>query len=79
MGCRVYNKGVIMSNNMSLSDKYKREVKRNANLTKRHAELLKKLADKDRLIVQQDKVMREARVELVKLKQKLSEINVDKN
>ncbi len=52
----------MSNNNMSLSDKYKREVKRNANLTKRHAELLKKLADKDRLIVQQDKVLGEGKL-----------------
>ena len=60
-----------MNNNMSLSDKYKRETERNANLTKRMAELLKKLGDKDRLIVQQDKVIGEARVELIELKKKL--------
>ncbi len=67
-----------MNNNMSLSDKYKREAKRNANLTKRHAELLKRLADKDRLIVQQDKVLGEARVELMELKQKLSGTTVER-
>ncbi len=66
-------------NNMSLSDKYKREVKRNANLTKRLAELMKKLGDKDRLIVQQDKVLGEGQLKILELKQKLSEINVDKN
>ena len=64
-----------MSNNMSLSDKLKREAKRNANLMKRLVELLKKLADKDRLIVQLDKVISEARVELFKLKQKISELS----
>ena len=57
-----------MGNNMSLSDKYKREVKRNANLTKRYAELLKRLADKDRLIVQQDKVLGEAKLKIIELK-----------
>ena len=64
-----------MSNNMSLSDKYKREVKRNANLTKRLTELIRILADKDRLIVQQDKVIGEARVELIGLKQIISKIS----
>ena len=64
-----------MNNNMSLSDKYKREVERNANLTKRLAELMIKLADKGRLIAQQDKVISEARVELFKLKQKISELS----
>ncbi len=54
--------------NDSLSDKYKKEVKRNADLTKRMAGLLKKLGDKDRLIGQLDKVLSEARVELVELK-----------
>ena len=54
--------------NDSLSDKYKKEVKRNANLTKRMAELLKKLGDKDRLIVQLDRVLGQARVELMELK-----------
>ena len=68
-----------MNNNMSLSDKYKRETERNANLTKRLAELMKKLTDKGRLIAQQDKVIGEARVELFKLKQKLSEKMIDKN
>ena len=61
-----------MNNNMSLSDKYKREAKRNANLTKRLAELIKKLTDKDRLIVQLDKVLGEARVEITELKLKLN-------
>ena len=69
------DKGVTMSNNMSLSDKLKREAKRNANLMKRLVELLKKLADKDRLIVQLDKGISEARVELFKLKQKISELS----
>ena len=68
-----------MNNNMSLSDKYKREAKRNANLTKRLAELMIKLGDKDRLIVQQDKVLGEGQLKILELKQKLSEINVDKN
>ena len=61
-----------MSNNMSLSDKYKREVKRNTNLTKRLAELMIKLGDKDRLIVQQDKVLGEARVKIIELHNKLN-------
>ena len=65
----------MTKNNMSLSDKYKRETERNANLTKRLAELMKKLADKGRLIAQQDKVISEARVELFKLKQKISELS----
>lgn len=68
-----------MGNNMSLSDKYKREAERNANLTKRLVELLKKLADKNRLIIQQDKVIEEVRVKLVKLKQQLSKKMIDKN
>ena len=62
----------MSDNNMSLSDKYKRELKRNANLTKRLAELVKRLADKDKLIVQQDKVIGEARIELMELKKKQS-------
>ena len=61
-----------MNNNMSLSDKYKREVKRNTNLTKRLAEWMIKLSDKDRLIIQLDKVLGEARVEITKLKLKLN-------
>ena len=68
-----------MNKTMSLSDKYKREVERNANLTKRLAELMIKLGDKDRLIVQQDKVLGEGQLKILELKQKLSEINVDKN
>ena len=63
-----------MNNNMSLSDKYKREVKRNANLTKRLAELMKKLGDKDRLIIQLDKVLGEARVKITVLAQKILEL-----
>ena len=62
----------MSQNNMSLSDKYKREVKRNANLTKRMAELMKKLGDKDRLIVQQDKVLGEGQLIILELKHKLS-------
>ncbi len=62
----------MSKNNMSLSDKYKREAERNANLKKRLAELFRKLADKDRLIIQQDKVIEEARVKLIELKQQLS-------
>ena len=62
----------MSDNNMSLSDKYKREAKRNANLTKRLAELMKRLADKDRLIVQQDKMLGEGRLKILELKQKLS-------
>ena len=62
-----------MSNNMSLSDKLKREAKRNANLMKRLVELLKKLADKDRLIVQLDKVLGEARVKIIELKKENQE------
>ena len=61
-----------MNNNMSLSDKYKREVKRNANLKKRLFELFRRLADKNRLIVQQDKVIEEARIELIELRKKLN-------
>jgi len=38
-----------------------------------------KLSDKDRLIVQLDKVLGEARVELFKLKQELSEISNDED
>ena len=64
---------MIMSNNMSLSDKLKREAKRNANLMKRLVELLKKLADKDRLIVQLDKVLGEARVKIIELKKENQE------
>ena len=62
----------MSDNNMSLSDKYKREAKRNANLTKRLAELMIKLGDKDRLIVQQDKVLSEGQLKILELKQKLS-------
>ena len=61
-----------MKNNMSLSDKYKRELKRNKDLAKRLAELLKRLADKDRLIVQQDRVIGEARIKIIELKNKQS-------
>ena len=64
-----------MNNNMSLSDKYKREAERNANLKKRLFELYRRLADKNRLIIQQDKVIEEARVKLIELKQKISETN----
>lgn len=62
----------MSKNNMSLSDKYKHEAERNANLKKRLAELFRKLADKNRLIIQQDKVIEEARIKLVELKQQLS-------
>ena len=68
-----------MSNNMNLSDKYKREAECNAILKKCLAELFRKLADKNRLIIQQDKVIEEARVELVELKQQLSKKVIDKN
>ena len=61
----------MSQNNMSLSDKYKREVKRNANLTKRLAELLKRLADKDRLIVQQDTLLGIQKFEILGLKKEL--------
>ncbi len=60
--------------NGSLSDKYKKEVKHNADLTKRMAGLLKRLGDKDRLIVQQDKVIGEARVKITILAQKILEL-----
>ncbi len=61
-----------MKNNMSLSDKYKREVKRNKNLTQRMADLLKKLGDKDKLIVKQDRLLGERNLEIVELKKIIS-------
>ena len=67
----------MSQNNMSLSDKYKREVKRNANLTKRHAELMKRLADKDRLAVERDRLLGEQNLEILELKKKLSKENID--
>ena len=68
-----------MNNNMNLSNKYKRETERNANLKKQLVELFRKLSDKNRLIIQQDKVLEEVRVELVELKQQLSKKVIDKN
>ncbi len=60
-----------MNKNMSLSDKYKREVKRNANLTKRLAELMKKLADKDKLAVERDRLLGEQALEILELKKEI--------
>ncbi len=57
---------------MSLSDKYKREAKRNETLTKRMADLLNKLKDKDKLIIRQATMLGERNLEIVGLKQKLS-------
>lgn len=60
-----------MSNNMSLSDKYKREAKRNANLTKRMAVLLNKLGEQDKLIVKQDFMLGERNLEIAGLKEEI--------
>lgn len=58
----------MMNNNMSLSDKYKREVKRNKNLTERHAKLLITLSNKDKLIVEQARIIGERNLEILNLK-----------
>ena len=65
-----------MKNNMSLSDKYKREVKRNKHLTTQHAKLLVKLQAKDKLAVERDRLIGEQNLEILELKQKIYEINV---
>ena len=63
-----------MKNNMSLSDKYKREVKRNKHLTTQHAKLLVKLQAKDKLAVERDRLIGEQVLKILWLKRSLFDI-----